>query len=94
MKIMLGWRHSKVREDSPSLMGSPALVSLGIYLVWFFYNILLDGVAWVLVLVAPAHLGLSPHSGAGSVSCLGGRGLLERDETQMWWDAPMGAEEA
>lgn len=83
-----------MREDNPSLLGPPTLGSSGIYLVWFFYNILLDGFPWVLVLVVPAHMELSPHDGAGSVSCLDGRGLLERDETQTWWGAPMGAEEA
>lgn len=93
MKLPLGWRHFNARDDNPSLLGPPALVSLGIYLVWFFYDFLLNGFPWVLVLVVPAHLGLSSHGGAGSVSCLGGRGLLERDETQMWWDAPMSAEE-
>lgn len=72
MKLTLGWRRFNARESNPSLLGPPALVSLGIYLVWFFCDFLLHGFSWVLVLVVSAHLGLSPRSSAGSVSCLGG----------------------
>ena len=65
MKLTLGWRPFNTREDNPSILGPPALVSSGIYLIWFFDTFLLDGFPWVLVVPA-----ITPQP--LSVSCLGG----------------------
>lgn len=70
MKLMPGRRHFNGREDNPSLLGPPALVSFGIYLVSFFYECLLDGFPWVLVWWHEPTWGYHPTAAPGRCPAL------------------------